>query len=81
MPGIEPNEVYTSFETEKLLKLSRSTVKRMLKNGFIRANKVGGQYRIFGHELLKLLSPEVDKKAVDVYQQIKKKTKEKIKYW
>ena len=78
---IEPNEIYTPKETEALLKLSNSTIKRMLKNGLIRANKIGGQYRIFGHELLKLLSPEIDKKATNAYQKIKTSTKEKIKSW
>ena len=79
--AIEPNEIYTPKETEQLLKVSKSTVKRMLKNGLIRANKIGGQYRIFGHELLKLLSPEVDHQATSVYQKIKTTTKKKVEHW
>lgn len=81
MSEIKRNEVYTTGETEKLLKVSNSTVKRMLKSGLLRANKVGKQYRILGHELLRLLSPEVENKAVDVYQKIKTKTREKVKDW
>ena len=81
MPEIKGNEVYTTGETEKLLKVSNSTVKRMLKSGLLRANKVGKQYRILGHELLRLLSPEVENKAVDVYQKIKTKTREQVKDW
>ncbi len=81
MPEIKPNEVYTTEEVEKLLKISKSTVKRLLKKGLIRANKVGGQYRILGHELLKMLSPDIDKKATRIYQNIKKKTIEKTKNW
>ncbi len=81
MPEINPNEVYTSIEVEKLLKVSKSTVKRLLKHGLIRANKIGGQYRILGHELLRLLSPDVDKKMTEAYQVFKKKTKEKVKHW
>jgi len=78
---INPNEVYTTAEAEKLLKISNSTMKRLLKKGLIRANKVGKQYRILGHELLRLLSPEVDKKATDLYQKVKIKTIEKTKEW
>lgn len=81
MPEIKANEVYTTEETEKLLKVSNSTVKRMLKSGLLRANKIGKQYRILGHELLRLLSPEVEEKAVDVYQKIKTTAREKTKDW
>jgi excisionase family DNA binding protein len=81
MSEIKPNEVYTTEETQKLLKISNSTVKRMLKSGLLRANKVGKQYRILGHELLRLLSPEVEEKAVDVYQKIKTTAREKTKDW
>lgn len=81
MPEIKPNEVYTTQEAQELLKVSNSTIKRLLKKGLIRANKVGGQYRILGHELLRMLSPEVDKKATDVYQKIKKTVIEKTKDW
>ena len=81
MPEIKENEVYTTGEAEKLLKVSNSTVKRMLKSGLLRANKVGKQYRILGHELLRLLSPNVEQKAIGVYQKIKSTTREKTKYW
>jgi excisionase family DNA binding protein len=81
MAEIKANEVYTTAETEKLLKVSNSTVKRMLKSGLLRANKIGKQYRIMGHEILRLLSPELDKKATDAYQTIKQSTREKVKGW
>ena len=81
MAEIKPNEVYTTAEAEKLLKISNSTMKRLLKKGLIRANKVGKQYRILGHELLRLVSPKVDKKATDLYQKVKIKTIEKTKDW
>ncbi len=81
MPEIKPNEVYTPKEAEALLKVSNSTMKRMLKNGLLRANKIGKQYRILGHEMLHLLSPGVEKQAVEAYQKIKIKTREKIKDW
>ncbi len=81
MSEILPNEVYTTSEAEELLKVSNSTMKRLLKKGLIRANKVGGQYRILGHELLRLLSPAVDERATEVYQKVKKATIEKTKNW
>jgi excisionase family DNA binding protein len=81
MSEIKPNEVYTTEETQELLKISNSTIKRMLKSGLLRANKIGKQYRIMGHELLRLLSPVVEQKAVDAYQKIKGKTREKVKDW
>ncbi|OGM96029.1 hypothetical protein A2333_01475 [Candidatus Wolfebacteria bacterium RIFOXYB2_FULL_49_7] len=81
MAEIYPNEVYTTGEAEALLKVSNSTMKRLLKKGLLRANKVGGQYRILGHELLRLLSPEVDQKATDLYQKVKTITREATKHW
>lgn len=81
MPQINPNEVYTTEETQKLLKISNSTMKRLIKKGLLRANKIGGQYRILGHEILRMLSPNLDRKATDVYQEMKIRTKEKVKDW
>jgi excisionase family DNA binding protein len=81
MTAIDPNSIYTTDETRELLKVSTSTIKRLLKNGIIRANKVGGQYRILGREVLRVVSPAVEEKAVKIYQKIKRKTKEAIKNW
>jgi len=81
MSEINPNEVYTTREAEDLLKISTSTMKRLLKKGLLRANKVGKQYRILGHEILRLVSPDVDKKATDVYQKTKIKVIDKTKNW
>lgn len=81
MAEIKPNEVYSTGETQVLLKVSSSTIKRLLKKGLLRANKVGGQYRILGHELLRILSPQVDKEATDLYQKIKNKAKNRIQNW
>jgi excisionase family DNA binding protein len=78
---IKSNEVYTTKEVQDYLKISKSTLKRLLKGGIIKANKVGGQYRVLGREILSLISPEVEKRASDVYQQIKQKTKETIGKW
>jgi len=81
MSEIKPKEVYTTKEAEQLLKVSNSTMKRLLKKGLIRANKVGKQYRILGHELLRLVSPGVDKRATDVYQKVKRNLKKKTRDW
>jgi len=78
---IKPNEVYTTEEAGALLKVSSSTMKRMLKSGLLRANKFGKQYRIMGHEMLKMLSPDIDQKAVTAYQTIKGKVRSTTKDW
>ena len=78
---IRPNAVYTTEETEKILKISNSTLKRLLKKGLLKANKVGKQYRILGLEILKLVSPAVEQKAVEAYLGLKHKVLEKTKEW
>ncbi len=57
---IRENEVYTHQEIQVLLKVSPSTVTRMLKKGLIRSAKVGKQYRVMGKEILRLLSPKLE---------------------
>lgn len=78
---IKENAVYTTEETQKILKISNSTMKRLLKKGLIKANKVGRQYRILGKEILKLVSPQVEKKATEKYLKIKEKVVDKINKW
>ena len=78
---IRPHAVYTTGETEQILKISNSTLKRLLKKGLLKANKVGKQYRILGLEILKLVSPAVEQKAVDAYLGFKHKVIEKTKGW
>ena len=81
MKQIEPNEVYTTEEARDFLKISESTIKRHLKRGIIKANKIGGRYRVLGRELLRLVSPEVEEKAIKAYQRLKQKTKKTIEKW
>lgn len=64
---IEENTIYTPKETQAYLKVSQSTMTRMLKSGLIRAAKVGKQYRIFGKEILRVLSPELEDKVGKAY--------------
>jgi excisionase family DNA binding protein len=78
---IKPNGVYTTSETQDILRISESTIKRLLKKGLLRANKVGGQYRILGKEILRLLSPEIEKEAVKSYLAVKNKVVNKINKW
>ena len=78
---IKSNAVYTTAETQKILKISNSTIKRLLKKGLIKANKVGGQYRILGKEILRLVSPKIEKKAVKSYLKLKQKVVDKINKW
>lgn len=81
MSPINPHEVYTTQEAQALLKISTSTIKRLLKRGVIKANKLGGNYRILGKELIRLISPTTERKAIAVYQKLKTKTKRKLKNW
>lgn len=78
---IKPNSIYTTSEVEGLLRVSNSTVKRLLKSGIIRANKIGKQYRIMGKEILRLISPELEHEAEKKYLDIKRKTFNKINKW
>lgn len=78
---IKPLGVYTTNETKDVLRISDSTIKRLLKKGLIRANKVGGQYRILGKEILRVVSPELEKDATKSYLNIKKKVVNKINKW
>lgn len=78
---IDTNAIYTTEETKNILRVSTSTIKRLLKRGVLRANKVGGQYRILGKEILRMISPAVEKKAVKSYLIIKRKVVNKINKW
>ncbi|OGZ18350.1 MAG: hypothetical protein A2V72_01085 [Candidatus Nealsonbacteria bacterium RBG_13_37_56] len=78
---IKPNQVYTTEEAQEYLKISKSTIKRLLKKGILKANKVGGRYKILGSEMIRLVSPGAEKKARNLYFRLKYKTKDVIKNW
>jgi len=78
---IKPEKIYTPKEARDFLKVSESTMKRMLKGGIIQAYKVSGQYRIWGRDILKIVSPEAVMKGDRVYLKIKGKIKNTIKKW
>jgi len=78
---INPNQIYTTEEARDFLKISESTIKRLLKRGTLKAYKVGGQYRIWGAEILRLVSPNVEDRVYGVYKKIKTKAKKAINQW
>lgn len=78
---IDPDEIYTTEEARDFLRVSPSTIKRYLRKGILKANKVGGRYRIWGREILRLVSPQVEDKAVNIYQKMKKKAIKTIEKW
>ena len=64
---INKNEIYTLQETQVILKVSLSTLMRMIKKGLIRTARVGKQYRIWGKELLRILSPRLEDRVGMAY--------------
>jgi len=56
-------------------------MKRLLKKGLIQANKIGRQYRILGKEILRLVSPQIERKAEKHYVMLKKKMIKTINKW
>lgn len=81
MPEIKPDEIYTTQEARNFLKISESTIKRFLKKGIIKAYKVGGTYRIWGSEILSLVSPELESKVYKVYSKAREKVRKTIEKW
>jgi excisionase family DNA binding protein len=72
MDEIKENVVYTPLETQKLLKISPSTLTRLIKKGLINAAKIGGQYRILGKEILRAVSPELEDQIGKLYNKGRK---------
>jgi excisionase family DNA binding protein len=64
---VNENEVYTPQEVQKILKISPSTMTRLIKKGLIRTAKIGKQYRIMGKEVLRMLSPQLEDKVGKIY--------------
>ena len=73
---VDENEVYTPQETTKILKISDSTFRRLVRNGILKAAKIGGQYRVLGGELLRLLNPNLPGKVKKVYKKVVQKLEE-----
>jgi len=67
---VEEHEIYTPQETITLLKISDSTFRRLIRSGVLRAAKIGGQYRILGREILRLLNPSLPSKVKRAYKRV-----------
>ena len=67
---VDANEVYTPQETQKILRISDSTFRRLIRSGVLKAAKIGGQYRILGHHILEILSPTLPQKVKSVYKKV-----------
>ena len=78
---IEKEKIYTPKEARDFLKVSESTMKRMLKGGVIKAYKVSGQYRIWGSEILILVSPKLESSVYKTYSKIRDNTRKTIEKW
>jgi excisionase family DNA binding protein len=72
MDEIKENAVYTTEETQKFLKISSSTMMRLIKKGLIRAAKLGGQYRILGKEILRAVSPKLEDQVGIAYNKARR---------
>ena len=68
--SLNESEIYTSEETQQLLKISDSTFRRLVKKGVLRSAKIGGQYRVLGKEILRILSPSLPGRVKRVYKRI-----------
>jgi len=69
---VNHNEIYTLEETQSILKVSRSTLLRLIKKGLIKTAKVGRQYRILGQEILHLMSPKLEQEVSKIYNKGRK---------
>lgn len=78
---IKENQIYTTEEAQEYLRVSKSTIKRLLKRGILKANKVGGRYKILGSEMIRLVLPKAETKARNLYYRLKEKTQNVIKKW
>lgn len=67
MEEVKEHGIYTTQETQEILKVSTSTMMRLIKKGLIRAAKVGGQYRIMGKEIIRAVSPKLEDKVGKLY--------------
>jgi len=69
---LRENEIYTTEEAQVILKVSNSTMMRLIKKGLVRTARVGRQYRIMGKELLRVLSPELEDTVGKAYNKARR---------
>jgi excisionase family DNA binding protein len=58
---VREHEVYTLKEAESLLKVSASTLRRMIRAGHLKGTRVGKQYRFLGKEILQVLTTDMER--------------------
>ncbi|MDQ7839149.1 MAG: helix-turn-helix domain-containing protein [Thermodesulfobacteriota bacterium] len=51
---LRDNEIYTIEEAAQILKVSQTTIRRKIRSGELRSNRLGRLHRIRGEELFKL---------------------------
>jgi excisionase family DNA binding protein len=69
---VQEHEVYTPQETIAFLKISDSTFRRLIRSGVLQAAKIGGQYRVLGRHILRLMSPSLPGKVKKAYKKVVK---------
>ena len=52
-------EIYTAEEAQQIMKISYATFRRLVKKGELCAVKIGGQYRIMGKNIMRILNPKL----------------------
>ena len=70
---LNETEIYTPEETRKILKISDSTFRRLIKKGILRVARIGGQYRVLVREILRLLNSNLPSKVKNAYHEVVKK--------
>ena len=74
---IQPNTVYTIEEAQNLLKVSRSTMLRLVRKGALHAGRIGAQYRFLGRDLLHMVNPAWEDQAREFYRKTRDWANEK----
>lgn len=58
---VKDDQVYTPKEVAKALRVSAVTISRAIREGRLKAFRIGGQWRIYGSELREYVETETQK--------------------
>ena len=58
---ISDNKVYTPSEVASCLRVSPVTISRSIRDGKLKAFRVGGQWRILGSQVVKYIESQTDR--------------------
>lgn len=64
---IQPTAVYTLREAREFLRISDATARRWIKQGRLRARKIGRDYRVMGQDVLGSLEEPFDWSNVKLF--------------